>query len=55
MIVEASVTGADQSEDAVAHAWGQAAVAGTAAAGVSQSRCAALPVTGFEAFDMPRR
>ena len=55
MIVEAGVAGAGQSEDASAHAVGQAAVTGAAAAGVSQSRCAALPITGFEAFDVPRR
>ena len=56
MIVEAGVARACQSEDADARALpGRAAVAGAAAADVSQSRCAALPIARFEPFDMPRR
>ena len=55
MIVETGVARASQVEDAGTHGLGQAARAGTTAAGVCQSRCAALPITGFEALDMPRR
>jgi hypothetical protein len=55
MIVEASVAGARQGEDALAQTLGQAAWAGTPAADVSQSRCAALPIAGFETFDVPSR
>jgi hypothetical protein len=55
VIVEAGVARASQIEDAGARGPGQAARAGTAAAGMCQSLCAALPITGFEAFDMPRR
>jgi hypothetical protein len=55
MIVEAGVAGAGQTQDRLAGALGEAAVAGPAAAGVYQSRCAALPVTKFEAFHMPWR
>ena len=55
MIVEAGVAGARQTEDALAGAFGQAAGTGATAAGVCQSRCAALPITGFEALDMSRR
>ena len=44
MVVEAGIAGAGQLQDAIAHALGQAAVAGPAAAGVRQSRCAALPI-----------
>src|SRR5579862_2531593 len=55
MIVEAGVARVRESEDAVACALGQATVAGSAAADVRQSRCAALPITRFKPFDMPRR
>jgi len=55
VIVEARVARASQLEDAGAGAFGEAARTGAAAAGVCQSRCAALPVAGFEAFDVPRR
>ncbi len=55
MIVEAGVTGPRELHDTGAHALGQAAMAGAAAAGVCQSRCAALPVADFEALDMPGR
>lgn len=55
MIVESGIAGAGQSENALAQRIGQAARAGTAAADVSQSRCAALPIARFETFDMPRR
>ena len=55
MIVEARIARASQSEDAVACGFRGASVAGAAAADVRQRRCAALPVAGFEAFDMPRR
>ena len=55
MIIEAGVAGARQVRMRFRTRCGSAAVAGAAAAGVSQSRCAALPIAGFEAFDMPRR
>ena len=55
MVIEAGIAGAGQLQDAIAHALRQAAVAGPPAAGVSQSRCAALPIARFEAFDVPRR
>ena len=55
MVVEAGVACACQGQDADARTLGQATVAGPAAAGVSQSRCAALPIARFEPFDMPRR
>ena len=54
MIVEADVASAGQSENALAQGFGHGAMAGTAAADVSQSRCAALPIARFETFDMPR-
>jgi hypothetical protein len=54
-IVEAQITGAGQVKDAGARGFGQAAGAGAAAADVCQSGCAALPVTGFETLDLPRR
>ena len=44
MIVEASVARACQSEDTEACVLGQTSAAGAAAADVSQSRCAALPI-----------
>jgi len=55
MIVEAAITGARQSDDPIALGVRCAVRAGAAAAGVCQSRCAALPIGGFEAFDVPRR
>ncbi len=55
MVVEAGIGGTGQLQDALPHALGQAAVAGPSAAGVCQSGCAALPITSFEALDMPRR
>ena len=55
VIIEAGIAGAGQMQDGSTDALGQAAVAGTAAVSVSQSRGAALPVADFEAFDMPRR
>jgi hypothetical protein len=55
MVVEAGVASTGEREDVSPHGPRQAAMAGPAAAGVSQSRCAALPVARFEAFDMPRR
>jgi hypothetical protein len=55
MVVEAGVARTGQMQDADAHWFGQAARPGPAAAGVCQSRCTALPITNFEAFDMPRR
>jgi len=54
MIVEAGIAGTRQGQNAGADARRQTAMAGTAAAGVCQSRCAALPVAGFEAFDVSR-
>ena len=51
VIVEASVGAARQTHDLLAHRIGQATVAGPTAAGVCQSGCAAVPITGFEAFD----
>ena len=55
VIVETGIAGAGQLKNAGAQGFGQAARAGAAAADVSQSRCAALPITGFETFDLPRR
>ena len=55
VIIEAGVAGAGETQDGLTGALGQAAVAGTAAVGVSQSRGAALPVADFETFDLPRR
>ncbi len=55
MIVEAGVLRASQAQDGLPGAFGPAAVAGTAAVGVCQSRCAALPVAGLETFDLPWR
>ena len=55
VIVETGVARAGQLKDAGARGLGQAARTGTAAADVCQSRFAALPVAGFEAFDVPRR
>ena len=43
MVVETGISGAGQMQDAVPHAIGQAAMAGSSAAGVCQSRLAALP------------
>ena len=43
MIVETGIGGAGQMQDAVAHAIGQASMAGSSAAGVCQSRLTALP------------
>ena len=43
MVVEAGIGGAGKMQDAVAHAIRQAAVAGSSAAGVCQSRLTALP------------
>jgi hypothetical protein len=54
VIVEAGIGAARQLDDPLAHGVRQTTGAGTAAVGVSQSRCAALPVTGFVALDMPR-
>jgi hypothetical protein len=55
VIVEACVSRACQMENACARGFGQAVRAGTAAAGVCQSRCAALPVANFEAMYLTRR
>ena len=55
MVIEAGIASASQMQDAIPHALGQAAMAGPPAAGVCQSRLAALPIAGFESFDMPRR
>lgn len=55
VVVETGVTGARQSEDAFAGGLRSASVAGAAAADVSQSRCAALPIARFETFDMSSR
>ena len=55
MVVETGIACASQSQDAVARALGQAAMAGASAADVCQSRRAALPLAGFESFDMSRR
>ena len=56
MVVEAGVAWCGpERRMRCAHALGQAAGAGASAAGVRQSRCAALPVARFETFDMPRR
>ena len=55
MIVEAGVFRTSQAQDGLTGRVGQAAVTGPAAVGVSQSRCAALPVASFEALDVPRR
>ena len=54
MIVEVDVFRTSQAQDGLAGALGQAATVGAAAAGVCQSRYAALPITSFEAFDVPR-
>ena len=43
MVVEACIGGAGQLQDALPHAIRQAAVAGSPAAGVCQSRLTALP------------
>jgi hypothetical protein len=55
MVIEAGIAGARQLHDAIPHTLRQAAMAGAPAAGVCQSRCAALPIAGFETFDVPRR
>jgi hypothetical protein len=55
VIVEAGIARAGQSEDAGAQRLGKTARAGTAAADLCQSRCAALPIARFEPFDMARR
>jgi hypothetical protein len=55
VVVEPGIGGAGQAQDAVSHAPGQTAKAGPPATGVSQRRCAALPIASFEAFDMARR
>jgi hypothetical protein len=55
MVVEASVAGACQGEDADARTLGQTAVAGATAADVRQRRFAALPIARFQPFDMPGR
>lgn len=55
MVVETGVAEAHQSEQAAAHALGEASVAGPSAADVCQGRCAALPIARFEPFDLPRR
>ena len=55
MVVEAVIASASQLHDAIPYALRDAAVAGPPAAGVCQSCCAALPIAGFEALDMPRR
>jgi len=55
MIVEARIAVARQSKNVIARALGGAERTRAAAAGVCQSRCAAQPITGFEAFDVPRR
>ena len=55
MVVEAGIASAGQLQDAIPYALWHAAVAGPPAAGVCQSRCAALPIAGFESFDLPRR
>ena len=55
MIVEAGIFRARQAQEGLPGAFGKTAVTGAAAVGVSQSRCAALPVADFEAFHMPRR
>jgi hypothetical protein len=43
MVVETGIGGAGQMQDAVPHAIWQAAMAGSSAAGVCQSRLTALP------------
>src|ERR1700730_8316763 len=48
VIVEASIASTCELEDAASRAFGQSARARSTAAGVSQSRCAALPVARFE-------
>src|SRR6202035_1974071 len=55
MIVEARVLATGQSEDGLTHPLRGTMRTGPAAAGVSQRRCAALPIASFEAFDVPRR
>src|ERR1019366_8041977 len=55
VVVEPRIGGAGQAQDAVSHAPGQTARAGPPATGVSQRRCACLPIASFEAFDMARR
>ena len=55
MIVETGVARARQSEDAVTGDLRNASAAGAAAADVSQSRCAALPIARFKPFDMSGR
>ena len=55
MIVEAGVARAGQSQDALTYGGRRARRGGAAAAGVCQSRCAALPIARFEPFDMPKR
>ena len=55
MVIEAGIAGAGQLQDAISHALRQATVAGPPAAGVSQSRCAALTIARFEPFDVPQR
>ena len=53
MIVEAGVTRARELQDAFAHALGQTAGAGPAAAGVCQRRLTALPIARFQTLHMP--
>ncbi len=55
MIVETGVARACQREDAVAGGLRGASMAGTTAADVRQSRCAALPITQFEPLEMSKR
>jgi hypothetical protein len=55
MVVKTNVARACQGEDAETRALWQMAVIGTAAADVRQRRCAALPITRFEPFEMPGR
>jgi hypothetical protein len=55
VVVKAHIFGASQTQDSLAGALGQTAGAGPSATGVCQSRCAALPIAGFEALDMAGR
>ena len=52
VVVEAGIGAARQLHDALAHASGQATVAGPAAAGVSQSRLPVFAHTLFQAFNL---
>ena len=51
--VEAGGTRARELQDAFAHALGQTAGAGPAAAGVCQRRLTALPIARFQTLHMP--